>query len=277
MKLSREQLKSEARKLQNIVKSGKIVINGRETDIAEKLNMHESKEYRKDDITNIDITKYARKEKECKYTIVSEGSDTIAFNNKFEFAEGERMCILNFASSFNPGGGFENGAMAQEEALCQASNLYSIISKHNEFYEYNIEHKNRSMYSDGIIFTKNCLFFRNKYENTEPVLVDVITCAAPNFRSAREKGVKPSEIESTMRRRIEQILKVAIENNVSVLALGAFGCGVFGNDATFVASEMKTLLHNKHYGEYFKEVIFPMNEAVGKNVSAFLKEFKALK
>ena len=271
--MNREQLKTEANKVQKIVASEKLILNGKELDISEYLRLHQSKEYRKEDIKAIDIAKFEKSTEECKYTITADGSDSVVFNSKFK---DKKMCILNFASSKNPGGGFTNGAMAQEEALCQASNLYSILSEHHDFYEYNENHLNRSLYSDGLIFTRDCVFFRNKYKNTNPVLVDIITCPAPNFNAAKQKGVKTTEIESTMRRRLEQILKVAIDNNVRVLALGAFGCGVFGNEPSFVAYETKTLLEARHYKEYFTDIIFPMNAGTGPNVAAFLKEFKPL-
>lgn len=276
----REQLIKEAKKVQNIVNTGKLTMGNRVLDISVALGMYSSREYRQDDIEDIDITRYEKSNNQCKFTILPDGSDSVVFNKRYKTKD-ERylergICVLNFASSKNPGGGFLNGAMAQEEALCQSSNLYNILSKHKSFYEYNREHLNNGQYTDGIIFTEKCLFFRKNYVNVEPQLVDVITCAAPNFNAARRNGVSVEEIECTMSRRIEQILKVAIANNVKVLALGAFGCGVFGNNPDFVASVMRTILCVRGYADYFEEIIFPMNGSMGENVRAFNKIFNKL-
>lgn len=265
--------KREANKVMDIVSTGNLKIKGTNKDISEELSKHESIEYREEDINKINLDKFNNSDKACKFTVLSDGSDELVFNQRYK---GKKICILNFASSKNPGGGFLSGSIAQEEALCQSSNLYSILKEHEEFYEENRADIDKSLYKDGIIYTKDCLFFRKKYENVEPEFADVITCPAPNRGAALLKGVKEDVIDMTMSRRIEQILKVAIANNVKILALGAFGCGVFRNNPEKVANIMRTIIFIRGYCDYFEEIIFPMNEVSGEKYKIFSKAFNRL-
>ena len=49
----------------------------------------------------------------------------------------ENLVLLNFASARNPGGGFINGAKAQEEDLARCSALYACLYPQMEYYETN--------------------------------------------------------------------------------------------------------------------------------------------
>jgi uncharacterized protein (TIGR02452 family) len=264
-----------------IIKSGilKLRVEGKEveTDISDQLSKVTSKEYRKEDIDKLDMSQFENQKhtEQCKLVTRSYGSSD-AYREKIP-----NTTILNFASSKHPGGGFMTGAMAQEEALCHCSNLYIDLKKHNSFYEYNNKNINKGLYSDGIIYSQDVCFFKNGYfKSMTPVLMNTITCAAPNRtytnRYVTSEG-KFKEFDETLDRRIEQIIKVAIANGTDHLVLGAFGCGVFKNPPELVADIMYKYLVDKEYGNYFKQVTFAMNDSTSKNAKAFANKFGAIK
>ena len=150
---------------------------------------------------------------------------------------GGHSACLNFASAKNPGGGFLNGSMAQEEALANASALYPCLLKAPEYYERN--RANRSaLYLDMIIFSPLVPFFRDDSGRLlpKPVLASVITAPAPNAGAiAQNEPANLRHVESTMRRRAELVLEIARLHQVERLVLGAWGCGVFQNEPRVVA------------------------------------------
>ena len=75
--------------------------------------------------------------------------------------EGKKnIAILNFASAKNPGGGFINGAMAQEESLAASSGLYRTLTVHEEYYRNNRACPSM-MYTDHAIYSPEVVFFRD--------------------------------------------------------------------------------------------------------------------
>ena len=42
--------------------------------------------------------------------------------------QGKKVCVLNFASATNPGGGVVNGSSAQEECICRCTMLYPCLN-----------------------------------------------------------------------------------------------------------------------------------------------------
>jgi uncharacterized protein (TIGR02452 family) len=180
-----------------------------------------------------------------------------------------RTCVLNFASHKNPGGKFLEGSSAQEESLCHDSILYNVLSRKPAYYAVNKSFLNRSLYSNRAIYTPRVLFPIDGSEWR----ADVLTCAAPN-KTAAQKYCKVSDEENTkwLHSRIDFVLGIAAKYNPDVLILGAYGCGVFGQDPTEVATIFKTLLETKFQGE-FKKVIFAIPDKNGANYQAFAKIF----
>lgn len=168
----------------------------------------------------------------------------------FKYGEDKHLCVLNFASYKYPGGGFIKGAIAQEEALCHASDLYNVISdeKFNSYYENNRKDTNRGLYKNRAIYSPNIVFYRN---DNNFISADVITCAAPNL--SHYEGSIYYALKSIYDR-IKFILDIAKKHNQKNLVLGAFGCGVFKNDPQFVAEQFKELLSSSKYN--FETIIF---------------------
>ena len=85
------------------------------------------------------------------------------------------------------------------------------------------------------------MFFRG--EKSTPC--DVITCAAPNRNvSIKYTNVSLTENNKILYNRIEYIKDIALNQHVDTLILGAYGCGVFKQDATTVAIYIKEIFAN---------------------------------
>lgn len=178
------------------------------------------------------------------------------------------VAVLDFASYRNAGGGYDNGAMAQEEAMCAESNLFNILDRmRSRFYEPNRKTINDNLYTDKALYLKSVAFERDP----RCAFADVIVCAAPNAGAAKEKGRALSECEEAMRERCRAVLNVAAANNVDHLVLGAYGCGVFKNDPHFVANCFKEWLE-EHPG-CFEKVVFAILKG-GENLGAFQEVFE---
>ena len=154
-------------------------------------------------------------------------------------APGKKVAILNFASYTNPGGMFLAGSTAQEESLCHESNLYQNLKANQDFYDYNKAHKNRGLYSNRAIYTRNVYFIRDNLVKK----CDVITCAAPNLSAfGYNKIINPNmmrENELTLKSRCDFIRRICDAEHIDKVILGAWGCGVFKQDPEMVATFLK--------------------------------------
>lgn len=179
----------------------------------------------------------------------------------------QKICVLNFASATNPGGGVTRGSGAQEECLCRCSTLYANLNVDRFMKEFYISHRKAKnyLYNDDCIYTPDVTVF--KTDSARPQImkeedwyhVNIITCAAPNLRAyfGNYEGkvtIDKKEIKELHLKRGRRILDVVKANGNEVVILGAFGCGAFRNSPEIVAEAYSELMEEYKYD--FKTVEF---------------------
>jgi uncharacterized protein (TIGR02452 family) len=188
---------------------------------------------------------------------------------------GPGTACLVFASARNPGGGFLNGAQAQEEAIARSSALYTTQTAVPEFYEHH-RREGSLLYSDRVIVSPAVPVFRDDDGAllTEAYPVTFLTAAAPN-RAAIERNqpAAAGEITTTLVRRAARVLDVAATHGSRRLVLGAWGCGVFGNDPAEVATAFAEALADRPWFEHVTFAI--LDPRPGRPVlAAFERRFR---
>lgn len=184
--------------------------------------------------------------------------------------KGFHTAVLNFANPFEPGGGVVSGADGQEESICRVSNLYNCLASRNAAPFYELHKRIRTangeselfLGSDQVLYSPDIVLFPEKgtgetdtYSNRAWVKVDVISCSAPLFTN-RNAILPLGDLEHLFIRRIRNIMEVAIEHEVDVLILGAFGCGAFMNPPQVVAKAFRSVLLEERYRHAFRHVVF---------------------
>ena len=177
--------------------------------------------------------------------------------------------ILNFASATKPGGGFKNGAEAQEESIARSSTLYVALNTEQAQQFYKLHNRESAenaaaYYSHSMIYSPNISIFRDDDGNwTYPFLVDVLSCAAVNAGEVRKANGpittgQEVEIEKEMSERMGRILYLFERKGARNIILGTFGTGVFRNSVTTVARIWSHLLlvPEARFKDSFDRVIF---------------------
>lgn len=196
------------------------------------------------------------------------------------FACAEEMdgaLVMNFANAHVPGGGFRNGANAQEECLCRESTLYCSISSETAsgMYSYN-NRRRRACASDYMVLSPNVCVFRDLHDNLldKPFLTSVITVPAPN-RNGAAKDVSRSALTRVMKARLRKMFAAAAAHGYTSLVLGAWGCGAFGHNPYNVAKYFYDVLIDEGYHNCFETIAFAIiDRGEKKNFHAFADVFQ---
>ncbi|KAL2287425.1 hypothetical protein FJTKL_05880 [Diaporthe vaccinii] len=178
-----------------------------------------------------------------------------------------RPAILNLASDTSPGGGWLNGSMAQEEALCYRSSL--SLSLHKRYYPWNV--------LQGI-YTRDVVIIRSSQENghklvapdapaNELPVVSVLSVAAvrrPDLSDgqvlssgAKRKVFAKNGDRELTKSKMVLVLRMAASRGHDRLVLGALGCGAFKNPVEEVAECWKEVFEQQEFqGGWWKDVCF---------------------
>ncbi|MFN3200146.1 MAG: TIGR02452 family protein [Bradymonadia bacterium] len=179
--------------------------------------------------------------------------------------------MLNFASAKSPGGGFLNGAIAQEESLAACSGLYACL-KGQPMYAHHRAQRD-PMYTDYAIYSPSVPVFRADRGAllAEPYLCACVTAPAVNAGAAR-KRVSDAVIETAMAERVEKVLRIAAHHGHSDIVLGAWGCGAFRNSPEMIARCFADVLHGPLQG-WFEHVCFAVLDWGHEIISPFEQRF----
>ena len=208
--------------------------------------------------------------------------------------QGKKVCVLNFASAINPGGGVVNGSSAQEECICRCTTLYTCLNTNQMWNVFYSPHRKAAnpLYNNDCIYTPDVCVFKSDTNFPEPLpkenwwSVNILTCAAPNLRERPSNmmnphagntaaKITPSKLEKLLTARIRRIFEIAVANKNEVLILGAFGCGAFRNPPEIVAKVFNTVMQD--YLCCFDTIEYAVyhTEREVANYEAFLKEMQA--
>jgi uncharacterized protein (TIGR02452 family) len=177
------------------------------------------------------------------------------------------VAVLNLASERHPGGGWQTGAMAQEEALCYRSSLYRSLRR--RFYP---------IPSLSVIHTPSVLIIRSATAAGHKLyplpagdlpVTSVISVAALRhpYLTPDEKAFASAGQRVETKRKIRVSLRVAAMNGHTKLVLGALGCGVFANPPTDVAQCFLEVFQEQEFqGGWWEDVVFAVmdNASVGQ-------------
>ena len=132
----------------------------------------------------------------------------------------------------------------------------------------------KDVYSDRLIYTKDVCVFKDDQKVPELlpkdqwIHVDVVTSAAP-FKPRTTLKWDDNQIKALFKTRIKNVFEAAVDNNVEVFIVGAFGCGAFENPPEVVSQAFKEVIEEGHYRKRIPYIVFAINKSTNPNYSIF--------
>ncbi|TFK20440.1 hypothetical protein FA15DRAFT_673469 [Coprinopsis marcescibilis] len=281
----REQLKHVADRALETIKRGRYPYHDKTIDLDDALKemCHQTSVYWED---NLELQNWKERQGQPSSEVASATVSVLnistldaarLLHNSFRFAFAPGVApvigVLNFASATKPGGGFKNGAEAQEESIARVSTLSCSLNvkEARKFYELHNKEKRRevegaSFYTHTMIYSPSVVVFLNDEASyVDAYKIDVVSCAAvnakeivnPKANSAQTAGMR-AEIDKVMFERMGRILRLLEIRGIRNIILGTFGTGVFKNEIATIARHWANLLtaEDARFKYSFDRVIF---------------------
>lgn len=167
---------------------------------------------------------------------------------------GLQPLALNFANGIHPGGGFLNGARAQEEVLCRSSALYLTLVG-DPMYKFHVGRPQPDS-TDWAIYSPDVPVFRTDDGTVveQPWPLSFVTSGAPYAPAIGQPASG-----DLLQKRIVRVLGIAAAYGHRALILGAWGCGAFKNDPRRTAKDFRQALKDDFAG-LFSQVVFAVTD-----------------
>lgn len=173
--------------------------------------------------------------------------DTLEAVGYYQKKHNVKFCGLVMANAFNPGGGYLNGAGAQEESVARRTNLHRGLT----VIKYPLP-------KFGGMYCKDLFVFRDKEYNDckfiEEYKCDAVLVAAFSRPPLTPDGLMVDKFANETRRKIDSMFEECLSQGCHNLVLGALGCGAFRNPPAQVAQIFNDAL--SHYRYKFDNIIF---------------------
>jgi len=184
--------------------------------------------------------------------------------------KGRHVVALNFANGKDVGGGYKNGASAQEEDLCRRcpslyTSLYNAKTK-DKLYPYGPctakSPTQPGRYTD-VLWTPDLVLARGNEEQGFPiwpkdrqVRFSLVSAAAPNLGGKSPDRLDPGLMLQTVKTAFLVSHLFNAQGKSRTLILGAWGCGAFGGDPKLVSETFTFAIKDPQLKNLYDEVHF---------------------
>jgi uncharacterized protein (TIGR02452 family) len=211
------------------------------------------------------VPKYYKKSK----ILASISEDALTTSEAIrKYYKNGKVAAMNFANAFRPGGGtaFHRGDLEirtqEENILTLTPDAYTTLLDHKHLYPL-CNNGNRSLYIQNVNLTFNDDFTKSDVIYTYDMLV-APAIDVHNIFIAEQRKLFTDEklIDKYMRPMLNNLLIECIKNQVKIVILGPWGCGVFAPhdyaEKTSYVTKVMTMMYEvvSEFRPYFDHIVF---------------------